>query len=614
MARRALVVSSQIEGLKGVDNDAASMAAALGARGFEIDLRTGVAATRAGILDGYDRLIANSTPDDVAVFYYAGHGAHASVSEEGRSWQCIVPSDYRAGNGEDWRGITAWELSIKQQELTERTRNVTTILDCCHSSQMSRGNAIVRAVPHPVHGGFGRHLEKLRRINDAAFDQVNAVSNPHAVRVVACGQTECAFEYDAGDGRYRGVFTSVLIDVLDELGERPLSWELIVEAVRTRVLLRYPRQRPAVEGPARRRPFALAEVVAPSGVAVSAEGERIWLSSGDLAGTRHGDIYGVMPAGVLAYNADRALAEVEVIDVMAMRAVATATREGIRCEHLHGATAFPIRRVALKRAVNLELPDSMRRAVVQAIEAAPLLRVGSLGAPAIATLRYNTSGLVVEDVVGQPVSFPDGIEQAVNAMVNLAVAHGLREMEGEHGVLAGELAAELCVVKEERLRPLPSHAELGLANRFYVRLENRSYRPLFIHVFSVDMCGAIGVLTEFARTGMLLECGAPAAVLGQRADGAFVGIDLSWPEALPADGPRFEEVIVIATTSRTNLTGFAAARPMALRSHGGKLQTLLAQLRDGLLRGVRTDSERDGYLVKRLSYLLRSPGVSTSAH
>ena len=57
MARHALVLGSQIEGLRGVDNDTRRMAAMLDARGFAVDLRVGADATRAGMLAGYDQLI-----------------------------------------------------------------------------------------------------------------------------------------------------------------------------------------------------------------------------------------------------------------------------------------------------------------------------------------------------------------------------------------------------------------------------------------------------------------------------------------------------------------------------------------------------------------------------
>src|SRR5690349_6781257 len=111
--RRALVVGSQTGELRGPDNDARAMAALLTERDFTVDLRTGERATRAGILAGYDALIASTKRDDVAVVYYAGHAFLGSIAADpGRAWQCIAPTDVNEGSVSDWRGITAWELSI----------------------------------------------------------------------------------------------------------------------------------------------------------------------------------------------------------------------------------------------------------------------------------------------------------------------------------------------------------------------------------------------------------------------------------------------------------------------------------------------------------------------
>src|SRR5262245_10392296 len=133
----ALVVGSQIEGLRGVAADTAAIATLLDARDFKVELCTGDKATRAGIIAGYKELIGRCSDRDAAVFYYAGHGFYAPPAGGAAGMQCIAPVDLRAGDENDFHGITAWELSILQAELTRKTKNVTIILDCCHSAQMS---------------------------------------------------------------------------------------------------------------------------------------------------------------------------------------------------------------------------------------------------------------------------------------------------------------------------------------------------------------------------------------------------------------------------------------------------------------------------------------------
>src|SRR5262245_19040106 len=116
MTRRALLIGSQIEGLGGVEADLGRMRSLLGDRRFVIDERVGDRATRAGILDGYDRLIAESGRDDVAVIYYSGHGSLKGMVAQPDGARLaygahvpdtipfIVPTDYRQSTDDDFRG------------------------------------------------------------------------------------------------------------------------------------------------------------------------------------------------------------------------------------------------------------------------------------------------------------------------------------------------------------------------------------------------------------------------------------------------------------------------------------------------------------------------------
>ena len=292
MARRALVIGAQVEGLRGPDEDSAQIGALLAARGFAIDRRIGPAASRAGILAGLAALTAAAAPQDAAVVYFSGHGYHGAHPDGGH-WQCIAPTDLRAGSDHDWRGITAWELAAQLAALTRRTRNVTVWLDCCHAAELCRDGgppgAIARALPHPVDGGRAAHLAALRALHGPATDAVDPLGNPDVVRVVAAGQREPAFERAGPDGGYRGAFTAALVDVLAEAGDAPVSWRSIVGAIRARVQAQFPRQRPVVEGPAGRAPFSLIEPAEPAHVAARRDGDAVVLAAGWLTQVAIGD-------------------------------------------------------------------------------------------------------------------------------------------------------------------------------------------------------------------------------------------------------------------------------------------------------------------------------------
>lgn len=616
MARRALVLGSQIDGLRGVDNDTARMAAMLDTRGFAVDLRIGADATRAGMLAGYDQLIGASVPDDAAVVYYCGHGYHASVPEEGRSWQCIAPADLREGTTTDWRGITAWELSIKQAQLTARTRNVTVILDCCHSAQLSRGDGVERAtpraLPHPVRTGFDHHLAALRASYGPAFDAVDPVGNPHAVRVVACGQTEAAFESRDAEGEYRGVFTEALIEVLTEVGSSPVSWAAIIGAIRARVLRRFVRQRPDIEGPVRRGPFTLAEHDDLRRVTVTAVGEQWCLSVGQLTGAAVGDVYRVLPAGSAIHDDARSLAQLAVSEVFAT--TATARRTAGHRPIPDDAVAIPFSRCVPRWAVTIDSAPAARAAAEAALAASPTLRSSrAVEVGALATLRIQDGAVTIEDAGGPlfpPARFPSELDGVLAHLANLGVAQGLRELEGEHGVRARELAIELGIVRDGRPQRLPDHGEvLGLRDRYCVNLERRGQRSLFLHLLNISARGKITLLTHFARGGVVLDSRRPSVMIGQRADGALVGVGLRWPEGLPTNGmPRLTELVVIATPMTTDLSGLETREIVVARSGGNQLERALAQLCDGRYRDANGAGTMDGFLVKRLSILL-DPGA-----
>jgi hypothetical protein len=642
MSRYALVIGSQIEGLTGVEHDTVRMRDTLRARGFAVDLRFGDTATRDGILDGYDALIARSAAADAAVIYYSGHGlysANSDPADELRIVQSIAPTDLRSGGDSDFRGITAWELAIKLAQLTAKTRNVTVILDCCHAAQMTRDaamrDAVPRALPHPVRMGFRGHLAALER----AYGQValDPVGNPDAVRVVACGQTQAAFEHTNPAGRRAGVFTEALLEILNGVGDAPISWAAIGDAIRERVMRRFVLQRPDVEGPSQRQLFSLAVDARHGTVAVTRDGEQFRIQAGWITGVSAGDVYGVMPLGSWAYDHAHAIARLRIAKPGPMTSTAT-------LEHWHaGHTALPDDAVAVpvevnapRRPVAVIAPDAERAAIALAIAATRTLRIAAapgnvIGDPRgdaaaakdaiddatpLATLRLTGDQLTIEDLAGPvfpPSRYPDGLVDAIRNITNLGVAQGVRELVGEHGLPAAGLEIAWGVVEAGAPRALPEHgAALGLGDRIYVSVTNTGAVLRYVHVCNVGVRGKVTLLTKHrAPAGVALGRG-EALTLGAH-HGRLVGLPLAWPDGLSIVSlPRLDELFVFVTAQPISL------RSLETREHvtrggpaaGSKLQRLLAQLHDGLPRSVEGSASREAFFVKRLSFELhpRPPG------
>ncbi len=264
MRRTALLIGSQTHGLTGVRNDVDTMADQLARRGFAAVRREGPQATRAGILDGFERLIRDARDTDAVVVYYSGHGGLASpppaLAMNGRPaaarLQFIVPTDYDDDLTEsDFRGITAPELSVLLARLTRATPNVAVILDACHSAHLWRhADLRVKALRRRAYVDIAEHLSRLRR---HGFDPTirHVLGNQDAVRLVACGREESAYEYTNEANRRTGVFTEALALALTEAGQRPVTWATLIRRVRDRVETIVPSQRPEAEGPSLRLLF-----------------------------------------------------------------------------------------------------------------------------------------------------------------------------------------------------------------------------------------------------------------------------------------------------------------------------------------------------------------------
>lgn len=614
---RALVVGSAGTMLKAVDRDVRAMAEMLCQRGFTVDVRTGDQATRCGILEGYDALIRDVQPDEPAAFYYTGHGFHNPVENEPLQFcQGICPTDLHASTASDFRGITSWELSIKQAELTARTRNVTVILDCCFAAQMSREaavhNAVPRVLPHPLgQGGFAGHIQALRERYPVASGEVDVLGNRDAVRLVACRQDGVAFEYQADDGEHRGAFTDALLTVLSEVGEASVSWAAIDNAICARVQHRFIAQRPMIEGPARRMLFSLdLDDDIGDAARILKLGDDFQLQAGRLMDVSRDDVYAAMPSGDLTYCAAKAIAKLRVRELSAT----TAELELVGWCNGHQALppsvlAIPIEKHAPRCAVAVDVPGEERAAVEARIAATRTLRVAAEGeASALGTVRRIDGALAIVDPAGPRYPAMADLQHVVDKLVDLAAALRLRGLEGEHGVRASDVEIEFGTVEGGQKHRMPDHGgAAALRDRLYVRVAAATGGPLFAHVFNIGLRGSIVSLTgRSAPAGVQLANSGAEFVLGRGLDGSLVGCNLSWPDEILRDGiPRTDEIIVIVTVGPANLGGLeTVARGRAARGPGSQLEELLAQFQDGVPRGAREGQMDEGFLVKRLSYLL----------
>ncbi len=623
MTQRALVVGAETQGLTGCVDDCKRIVAWLEKAGFaadDIELVVNDAATRAGILAGYQRLVDKSSEGDVALVFYSGHGHYAVSGRENdpRIFQGIVPFDYKQSSDTDYRGISSIELSIFMRRLTQKTKNATVILDCCHSSQMSRDgaarDAIARALPHPLRLGLDDHLAAIDKLYPGERAQLAPEGNPDAVRLVACGRTESAYEYTNNHGQRTGAMTEALIEILDELEGAPISWSALGQAIRERVLRSFPSQRPDVEGPVRRRLFSIERDDELGGFAVVATPKGgVQIRGGRLHGIHPGDVYSVMPLGSTKFDRKTAFALLTIPKPGATTSDATVEWLNGHTAVAKDAIALPHQLTAPKRAVTVIASGEARAEIEQAIVATRTLRVAEAGDTdrPIATMRLQGTDLTIEDDKGRlfpPATFPGELRQMVGNLRGLGVAQALRELEGEFGITeARHVDIELGLVENGAPRAIAqTGVPIALGDRPYVRVRNTAQQTLYIHIFNVGVRGKVTLLTGFAAAGIQLAKNDEYILGTDEASGALEGLQLTWPDGLPrASFPRIDELFVIATTARVNLSALETQQFVsATRGVGPQLQDLFAQVQDGLTRDIGGAPKLDTFLVKRLWWQL----------
>jgi hypothetical protein len=584
MTKRALIVRSGYRPLDAFANSAACITQALRARGFKTIPCEDADATRAGILRAYDELIESATSEDAIALYYVGHGGlipNRSYTPDGDLppyIQHICPTDFAQTTDDDFRGISALELSLQLAALTCKTRNVTVILECCFASQMSRGDSqsVEQVPPVLTRLGLASHFRRIRK-RYPDLRQLSPSGNRDAVRVAATGQVGSAWNVavppasdlqaigiDLPDGGWVGAMTLGLVQILAAVDEARVTWRSIGEGLRAQVYT----QRPEIEGPVDRVPFSL-DTIATATFGVHAEREHTVavVDAGRLLGVSVGDVYGVMPAGATRLDPALQIAEITMDEATAIDS------RSFRIDWRAGYTALPANAVAIPRTlafdrypVRVVSEDGALSVITAALDRACRIRAATAeDRDPLAELRVHGDTLELHDPLGPlfpPALYPGGLHDAVQDLENLAAARRLRVMADEQGIAHEGVAVDLVVVDAAGGHRLLAHhgAALGLGDRLAVRLENRTDAPLYSHVFNIGLRGRISMLSD--PGGIRLMPSTPA-YCGSVATGRLVGFKLRWATGLPTDRPRTDSVMVIVTQGPADLGALATKEHLA---------------------------------------------------
>ena len=285
-------------------------------------------ATHAGIMSAIQtELIAKTQPGDIVVFHYSGHGSQMKDTTGKRISgldETIVPYDSRDPEGKV-ADISGAELHVALVQLAARTKNLTFILDSCHSGTLVRG-AKVRFIPTDT-----RNLAPTALPVERGAVSADDGRTPSFAFLSAATSKENAFEHFA-NGQDHGAFTHFLTSQLRS-ANAGATYRDVMDAVIANVTANYPGQHPSLEG-AEADQHVFGDSSSLAGVYVSAspsalDARRVTLSIGQVQGATAGSVYDVYAPGTKRFSSpERPVARVQLAKVDALTSDAVVVSGG----------------------------------------------------------------------------------------------------------------------------------------------------------------------------------------------------------------------------------------------------------------------------------------------
>ncbi|MBD2212161.1 caspase family protein [Nostoc linckia FACHB-104] len=231
---------SPVRPLKGCVNDIFAIKAYLEGRvatdGYQLHLHTllNEEATREAVIKGFGDHLCQADSEDVALFYFAGHGGQQDSPEAfwelepDRMDEILVCYDYDSQNCEDGWGLADKELATLIAKVDQKNPHIVIILDCCHSGTGTRGDLVTDTAVRK--SSIDRRKRPLKSfifpeedIKNLSAASPNPEVNPSGwtlpkgkhIVLSACRDSELAKEYN-GEGQHRGAFSYFLLDTLQK--------------------------------------------------------------------------------------------------------------------------------------------------------------------------------------------------------------------------------------------------------------------------------------------------------------------------------------------------------------------------------------------------------------
>ena len=208
-------------------------------------------ATRQAIIDGFQQHLCKADSDDVALFYYAGHGSQQTVPEAFSHLELDKYNEtlicYDSRTKDNW-DIADKELAYLISQVSKNNPHTVVILDCCHSGTGTRDVETVRQAPSD---GRQRPWDSFIFASDlAALDKQDNIKfqgfKGKHIAIAACRSNQKAKEYIGEEGQPRGAFSYFFTETLKKTNGG-ISYRDLVRNVSALVVSQFKEQSPQVE-------------------------------------------------------------------------------------------------------------------------------------------------------------------------------------------------------------------------------------------------------------------------------------------------------------------------------------------------------------------------------
>jgi len=382
-------------------------------------------ATHAGIISAIqNHLIGQAQPGDIVVFDYSGHGSQmkdvTGKMINGMD-ETIVPWDSRDPAGKTF-DISGAELHPLLLQLAKKTKNLTFILDSCHSGTLVRG-ARVRSIAADT-----RTPPPLPAYTVAATRELGAANeetSPKFAAIAAATSRESAFEHFV-DREDHGALTYFLVRQLRS-ANAGVTYRDVMDNVAGNVTAYYPNQHPSLEGAeADQYVFGDGSSLARVYVAASPSvltAHAVTLGVGEAQGATVGSAYDVYRPGSKRFAPpETPAARVRLASVgplaseakfisgssiaLGSRAVErehqyAKSRMRVFLDGLDSSTALQSIRTALQALTNVELADKPSTCNMQLKEAGGKIQTLGADSSTLSTPVAVSDPAAVDRVVGQ---------------------------------------------------------------------------------------------------------------------------------------------------------------------------------------------------------------------